>query len=50
MAKNKKETSPAIATKASKILRDPNAPKDVKSVAASDLAQAEGKAKKKSKS
>jgi hypothetical protein len=47
MAKNKKETSPAIATTASKILRDPKATKDVKSVAASDLAQAKGKAKKK---
>ena len=50
MAKNKKETSPGVASKASKILRDPKAKADVKSVAASDLAQAKAKGKGKKKS
>jgi hypothetical protein len=34
-----KQTSPKVATKASKILQDPKATKAEKSVAASDLAQ-----------
>jgi len=44
---NKKQTSAKIATKASAILRDPKSTKNEKSVAASDLAQARGKGKKK---
>lgn len=44
---NKKQTSPKVATVASEILRDPKAPKAAKTVAASDLAQAKGKSKKK---
>ena len=36
-----KKTSPKVATKASKALRDPSTPKAEKSVAASDLAQAQ---------
>lgn len=39
MAKNSKQTSKAIATKASKILRDGRYGKDSKSVAGSALAQ-----------
>lgn len=39
MAKNRKQTSKAIATKASKILRDGRYGKDSKSVAGSALAQ-----------
>lgn len=45
ISKNTKQTSPKIATKASKILRDPNSTKDEKSVAASDLAQTRKKEK-----
>lgn len=37
--KNTKQTSSAVATKASKILRDPKSTKAERSVAASDLAQ-----------
>ena len=44
---NKKQTSPKVATVASAILRDPKSPKPAKTVAASDLAQAKGKPKKK---
>ena len=44
---NKKQTSAKVATVASEILRDPKASKDAKTVAASDLSQAKGKAKKK---
>ena len=44
---NKKQTSPKVATVASEILRDPKSPKAAKTVAASDLAQAKGKPKKK---
>lgn len=36
---NRKQTSPAVAKKASAILRSPTASKAMKSVAASDLAQ-----------
>lgn len=46
---NKKQTSDKVATKASKILRDPKSTKAPKSVAASDLAQARGKKKKRKK-
>lgn len=42
MAKNEK-TSPAVATKASKLLRNLKSSKDVKSVAASALTQAKDK-------
>jgi hypothetical protein len=45
MAKDKK-TSPGVAKKASALLRNPKTPPAVKSVAASDLAQARGKKKK----
>ena len=48
MAKNEK-TSPAVASKASKILRDPRATKAQKSTAASALTQAADKPRKKSK-
>jgi len=44
-SKNEK-TSPEVAKKASKLLRDPKTPKDVKSVAASALTQAADKKKK----
>jgi hypothetical protein len=44
---NKKQTSPKVATVASEILRDPKASQAAKTVAASDLAQAKGKSKKK---
>lgn len=37
---NRKQTSPAVATLAAKILADPNAPKRSKSLAGSALAQA----------
>jgi hypothetical protein len=40
-----KVTSPKVATAASKLLSNPSTPKAVKSVAASDLAQARGKSK-----
>ena len=43
---NKKQTSPQVASKASEILRNPKSSATVKSVAASDLAQARGKGKK----
>ena len=43
---NKKQTSPKVASKASKILRDPNSTKNQRSVAASDLAQTRTKGKK----
>jgi hypothetical protein len=46
MAKNEK-TSPKVASKASKILSDPNSSKKEKSVAASALTQAKDKPKKK---
>ncbi len=46
MGKNPKQTSPKVATKASKILRHPKSTPAEKSVAASDLAQAGGKKKK----
>jgi len=49
MAKNTKQTTPKIATLASKLLRDPKTPKIVKSVAASDLAQTRTKNKTKKK-
>ena len=38
-------TSPKDASKASKLLSNPKTPASVKSVAASDLAQAKGKGK-----
>jgi hypothetical protein len=47
MAKNTKQTSPKVASKASKILQNPKSSPAEKSVAASDLAQAGGKKKKK---
>ena len=40
---NKKQTSKAVASKASKLLSNKNTPARVKSVAASDLSQARGK-------
>ena len=46
MAKNARQTSPKVASQASKILRDPKSTKAAKSVAASDLSQASGKKKK----
>ncbi len=46
MAKSEK-TSPKVASKASKILSDPNSSKKEKSVAASALTQAKDKPKKK---
>ena len=47
MAKSKAEvTSKSIASKASKLLSNPNTPKAVKSVAASALTQARNKGKK----
>ncbi len=45
MAANKKQTSPKVASLASKVLKDPKSPAASKTVAASDLAQAEGKGK-----
>jgi hypothetical protein len=39
-------TSKSDASKASKLLSNPKTPKNVKSVAGSDLAQAKGKGKK----
>lgn len=39
-------TSPKDASKAGKLLANPKTPKNVKSVAASDLAQTKGKGKK----
>lgn len=47
MSRNCKQTSPTVASKASKILRNPNSPRPVKSVAASDLTQARKHPKKK---
>ena len=44
---NKKQTSAKVATVASEILHNPKSSKDDKTVAASDLSQAKGKAKKK---
>ena len=49
MSKNSKQTSPRVATQASKILSNPKSTKAEKSVAASDLAQAGGKGKSKGK-
>jgi hypothetical protein len=46
MAKNTKQTSPKVASQASKILRDPKSTKAEKSVAASDFSQTGGKKKK----
>jgi hypothetical protein len=46
MVKNTKETSKSVASKASKILRDPKSTTDQKSVAASDLAQTKKSTKK----
>lgn len=46
MAKNSKQTSKAVATKASKILRDGRYGKDSKSVAGSALAQTKSGKKK----
>jgi hypothetical protein len=46
MGKNAKQTSPKVASQASKILRDPKSTKTEKSVAASDLSQAGGNKKK----
>lgn len=46
MAKSEK-TSKSVASKASKILRDPKSTKPMKSVAASALTQAPNKGKKK---
>jgi hypothetical protein len=46
MSKNKKVTSPKVATKASEQLRDPKSTDDEKSVAASALVQAEAKKKR----
>ena len=40
MAANKKQTSPKVASVASKLLRDPKTSAAVKKVAASDLSQA----------
>jgi len=48
MAKtNSKQTSKSVASKAAKLLSNPKSSKTVKSVAASDLAQARPKSKKK---
>ena len=46
MAKNTNQTSPKVASQASKILRDPKSTKAEKSVAASDLSQTGGEKKK----
>ncbi len=46
MAKNTRQTSPKVASQASKILRDRKSTKAEKSVAASDLSQASSKNKK----
>ncbi len=48
MATNEK-TSPKVASKAAKLLSNPNTPKAVKSVAASALTQAADRAKSKKK-
>ncbi|MEJ7578291.1 MAG: hypothetical protein WKF74_14950 [Pyrinomonadaceae bacterium] len=48
MAKVKKETSPKVAKKASEVLGDDRHSAKVKSVAASDLSQAEGNSSSKS--
>lgn len=42
---NKKQTSPGVAKKAGKILRNPNSTPDEKAVAGSDLAQTGSKPK-----
>jgi hypothetical protein len=47
VSKNSKQTSPKVASQASKIFRDPKATIAEKSVTASDLAQASDKSKKK---
>lgn len=44
---NKNQTSEKVAAVTLEILRNPNSPKDAQTVAASDLARAEGKTKKK---
>ena len=44
--KNQKQTSPKVASKAAKLLSNPKTPKEVKSVAASDLAQTRAHKKK----
>lgn len=44
---NKKQTSPRVATKASKLLKSQSTTKKAKSVAASALSQARGKTKRK---
>jgi len=44
---NKKQTSPKVATLASKVLRSKKASKEEKTLAGADLAQARGKSKKK---
>ena len=46
MAKNTKQTSPKVASKAAKILQNPKSTPAEKSVAASDLAQTPSKKKK----
>jgi len=46
---NKKQTSPKVASEASKELRDPKSSKQEKSVAASDLSQTKSKSKRKGK-
>lgn len=46
MAKNSKQTSKAVATKASRILKDGRYSKTSKSVAGSALAQAKSRGKK----
>lgn len=43
---NKKQTSPKVATKASKALRDGRTSKTTKAIAGSALSQARGKGKK----
>jgi len=43
MAKNTKQTSPKVASIASKILSNPKSTKNEKSIAASDLAQTRSK-------
>lgn len=49
MKKNPKQTSAEVATIASKVLRSKSSSKTAKTLAASDLSQARGKAKKKKK-
>jgi hypothetical protein len=47
VGKNAKQTSPKVASLAGKILQSKSSSKTAKTIAASDLAQAAGKAKKK---